>query len=174
MIPSEQSTLPISVNKTIIAKEKDFTFEELRRIIKNLGFYTNDTVLPLTYQILGEAFGTTDSTTGFQVRRGAELFELEGFCYGHEPHYIGFIIEVRYNLQEAHIKHVIEQIHRFTAFCPRFKGMTLYGVIAVVDAISATMRQAVYDAGLYLVTVHDDVAEMPAPPQGFTPFSSIV
>jgi hypothetical protein len=52
--------------------------------------------------------------------------------------------------------------------------MKLYGVIAAVDAISATMRQAVYDAGLYLVPVDDDVAEMPAPPLGFVPFSAIV
>jgi hypothetical protein len=43
-----------------------------------------------------------------------------------------------------------------------------------VDTVSEAQRSAVFNAGLYLVTVQDDVAAMQAPPQGFTPFSSVV
>jgi hypothetical protein len=64
-------------------------------------------------------------------------------------------------------------LEKFGQFHPQYKGMMLYGIIAAVDAVSREQREAVYNAGLYLVTVHDDVAEMSEPPQGFTPFACV-
>ncbi len=66
-----------------------------------------------------------------------------------------------------------EQLRRFGHFHPQYKGMKLYGIIAAVDAVSEEQRRAVWNAGLYLVTVHDDIAEMPSPPQGFVPLEEI-
>jgi hypothetical protein len=49
------------------------------------------------------------------------------------------------------------QMRRFGRFHPQYKGITLYGIIAAVDTVSESQRAAVFDAGLYLVTMENDV-----------------
>jgi hypothetical protein len=152
--------------------------KELKQQIGGLGnkfgSFTEGLLLPSVERMLAEQFGVTDFTMRMKSRRGTEWQELDGFGFANGDKNIGFIVEVKSHLDERSIAQTLRQLERFGTFHPHYKSMTLYGIIAAVDAISATMRQAVYDAGLYLVTVHDDVAEMPTPPQGFVPFSTIV
>lgn len=151
--------------------------KELKQHIGGLGnkfgSFTEGLLLPSVERMLMEQFGITDFIVRWKTRRGTEWLELDGFGFANGEKNIGFIVEVKSHLDERSIEQTRKQIQRFGAFHPQYKSMTLYGIIAAVNPISDTMRRAVYDAGLYLVTVHDDIAEMPTPPQGFVPFSTI-
>jgi multidrug efflux pump subunit AcrA (membrane-fusion protein) len=152
--------------------------QELKRQIGGLGnkfgSFTEGLLLPSVDRMLTERFGVTDFVMRMKSKRGAETLELDGFGFTNGEKNIGFIVEVKSHLDSRSIDQTLSQLRRFGRFHPQYKSMTLYGIIAAVDAISETMRKAVYDAGLYLVTVDDDVAEMPVPPVDFTPFSTIV
>jgi hypothetical protein len=152
--------------------------KELKQHIGGLGnkfgSFTEGLLLPSVERILTDAFGITDFIVRWKTRRGAEVLELDGFGFVNGEKNIGFIIEVKSHLDKRSVEQTLQQLQRFGEFHPQYKGMTLYGIIAAVDTVSREQRQAVYDAGLYFVTVQDGMAEMPTPPHGFTPFSSVV
>ena len=148
--------------------------EQIGGLGNKFGSFTEGLLLPSVERILAERFGVTNFTMRMKARKGAEMLELDGFGFVNGEKNIGFIVEVKSHLDRRSIEQTLRQLQRFGTFHPQYKSMTLYGIITAVDAISETMRQAVYDAGLYLVTVQDDVAEMPVPPQGFTPFATVV
>ncbi|TAE25447.1 MAG: DUF3782 domain-containing protein [Candidatus Kapaibacterium sp.] len=160
------------------AAEADRDTKELKQQIGGLGnkfgYFTEGLLLPSVERILMEQFGVTDFIMRWKTRQGAEWQELDGFGFVNGDKNIGFVVEVKSRLDERGIEQTLSQLRRFGTFHPSYKGMTLYGIIAAVDAPSSATRQAVYDAGLYLVTTDDDIAEMPAPPQGFTPFRTVV
>jgi hypothetical protein len=138
------------------------------------GSFTEGLLLPSVETMLRTNFGVTDFYMRLKTKKGAELQELDGFGFVNGAKNIGFIIEVKSHLDKRSVEQTLEQLRRFGAFHPQYKGMTLYGIIAAVDTVSEAQRSAVFNAGLYLVTIQDDVAAMQALPQGFTPFSSVV
>ncbi|TAE24654.1 MAG: DUF3782 domain-containing protein [Candidatus Kapaibacterium sp.] len=152
--------------------------KELKQQIGGLGnkfgSFTEGLLLPSVEKMLSERFGITTFTMRMKSRKGDEWMELDGFGFANGEKNIGFIVEVKSHLDRKSIEQTLKQLHRFAEFYPQYKGMTLYGIIAAVDALSPATRQAVYDAGLYLVTVQDEVAEMSVPPSSFVPFSTIV
>jgi small-conductance mechanosensitive channel len=152
--------------------------QEMKRQLGGLGnkfgSFTEGLLLPSVDRMLTERFGVTDFVMRMKSKRGAETLELDGFGFTNGEKNIGFIVEVKSHLDSRSIDQTLSQLRRFGRFHPQYKSMTLYGIIAAVDAISETMRKAVYNAGLYLVTVDDDIAEMPAPPPSFKPFSTVV
>jgi hypothetical protein len=166
------------------AAEAEKTMEDLKRTVREVGkqlgglgnkfgSFTEGLLLPSIERILFERFGVTDFSTRVKSKRDGALQELDGFGFVNGQKNIGFIVEVKSRLDNRAIEQVREQVRRFGAFHPYAKGMTVYGILAAVDTVSASQRQAVFNAGLYLVTVDDDVASMPTPPDNFTPFSQV-
>ncbi|MFY7997269.1 MAG: DUF3782 domain-containing protein [Candidatus Kapaibacteriota bacterium] len=157
--------------------EADKTMEELKRQIGGLGnkfgSFTEGLLLPSVETILRKQFGVTDFYMRLKTYHGADIQELDGFGFVNGAKNIGFIIEVKSHLDDRAIKQTLKQLQRFGDFHPQYKGMTLYGILAAVDTVSLEQRNSVFNAGLYLVTANDDVAEMPTPPEGFTPFSLV-
>ncbi|TAE32190.1 MAG: DUF3782 domain-containing protein [Candidatus Kapaibacterium sp.] len=156
--------------------ELDKQIKELGKQLGGLGnkfgSFTEGLLLPSVENILRQKFGITSFQMRLKTRIGEETQELDGFGFVNGEKNIGFIIEVKSHLDRRAIKQTKRELQRFGDFHPEYKGMTLYGIIAAVDAISDKQRDAVFEAGLYLVTVDDDVAEMPKPPRSFTPFST--
>ncbi len=152
--------------------------KELKQQIGGLGnkfgSFTEGLLLPSVEKMLSERFGMTTFTMRMKSRKGEEWMELDGFGFANGEKNIGFIVEVKSHLDKKSVEQTLKQLQRFGEFYPQYKGTTLYGIIAAVDALSPATRQSVYDAGLYLVTVQDEVAEMPAPPSTFVPFSTLV
>ncbi len=158
------------------AAELDKQIKELGKQLGGLGnkfgSFTEGLLLPSVENILRRKFGITSFHMRLKTRIGEETQELDGFGFVNGEKNIGFIIEVKSHLDSRAIKQTKRELKRFGDFHPEYKGMTLYGIIAAVDAISDKQRDAVFEAGFYLVTVNDDVAEMPKPPRSFTPFST--
>jgi hypothetical protein len=147
--------------------------KQLGGLGNKFGSFTEGLLLPSVEKILRTKFGVTDFYMRLKTQKGADLQELDGFGFVNGTKNIGFIIEVKSHLDKRGIKQTREQMQRFGAFHPQYKGMMVYGIIAAVDTVSEAQRKAVFNAGLYLVTVQDDVASMTNPPEDFTPFSSI-
>ena len=147
--------------------------KQLGGLGNKFGSFTEGLLLPSVETILRTQFGVTDFYMRLKTQNGEDVQELDGFGFVNGAKNIGFIIEVKSHLDKRGIEQALEQVRHFGAFHPQYQGMTLYGIIAAVDTVSAAQRNAVFNAGLYLVTVHDDVASMAALPQDFTPFSSI-
>lgn len=159
------------------SQEIDLQLKELGKQIGGLGnkfgSFTEGLLLPSVERILREQFGVTDFYMRLNTYREDGIQELDGFGFVNGTKNIGFIIEVKSHLDKSSVEQTLKQLQRFGKFHPQYKGMTLYGIIAAVDAVSVEQRSAVYNAGLYLVTVNEDVAEMPTPPQDFTPFALV-
>ncbi|MCU0424460.1 MAG: DUF3782 domain-containing protein [Candidatus Kapabacteria bacterium] len=146
--------------------------KQLGGLGNKFGSFTEGLLLPSVEGILRRQFGVTDFYMRLKSYHGDQMQELDGFGFVNGAN-IGFIIEVKSHLDNRAITQAQEQLRRFGHFHPQYKSMKLYGIIAAVDAVSEEQRRAVWNAGLYLVTVHDDVAEMPSPPQGFVPLEEI-
>jgi len=165
--------------------EAERTMEELKRQTKEIGkqlgglgnkfgSFTEGLLLPSVERMLRERFGVTDFAMRLKSYHGDAMQELDGFGFVNGEHNIGFIVEVKSHLDQRSIDQTLEEMRRFGQFHPHFKGMRLFGILAAVDTVSEEQRRAVYNAGLYLVTMNDDVAEMPEPPSAFVPVSVIV
>lgn len=165
--------------------EADRTMEELKRQTKEIGkqlgglgnkfgSFTEGLLLPSVERMLHERFGVTDFAMRLKSYHGEAMQELDGFGFVNGEKNIGFIVEVKSHLDQRSIDQTLEEMQRFGQFHPHFKGMRLFGILAAVDTVSEEQRRAVYNAGLYLVTVDDDVAEMPEPPSKFAPASVVV
>lgn len=158
----------------MLKRRMDELGKQLGGLGNKFGSFTEGLLLPSVETMLRKKFGVTDFYMRLKTKRGAELQELDGFGFVNGKKNIGFIIEVKSHLDGRSVEQTLEQMQRFGKFHPQYKGMTLYGVIAAVDAVSESQRKAVYNAGLYLVTVKNDVVTMPTPPRGFMPASETV
>jgi hypothetical protein len=158
----------------ILKRRMDELGKQLGGLGNKFGSFTEGLLLPSVETMLRKKFGVTDFYLRLKTKRGVELQELDGFGFVNGKKNIGFIIEVKSHLDGRSVEQTLEQMQRFGKFHPQYKGMTLYGIIAAVDTVSESQRKAVYNTGLYLVTVKDDVITMPIPPHGFTPASEMV
>ncbi len=160
------------------AEALDRQIKELSKQIGGLGnkfgYFTEGLLLPSVQTILRKTFGITEFQTRVQAQNDGELQELDGFGFVNGEKNIGFIVEVKSLLDKRGIEQTVRQLERFPMFHSQYKGMTLFGIIAAVDTVSKAQRDAVFEAGLYLVTVNDDVAELAPTPLDFTPLSARV
>lgn len=156
-----------------LKKRLDGVGKQLGGIGNKFGSFTEGLLLPSVEAMLRKKFGVTDFYMRLKTKRRKELQELDGFGFVNGGKNIGFIVEVKSHLDNRSIEQTLSQLQRFGRFHPHFKGMKLHGIIAAVDTVSESQRKAVYNAGLYLVTVKNDVASMPKPPKDFTPCTEI-
>ncbi|MCU0425301.1 MAG: DUF3782 domain-containing protein [Candidatus Kapabacteria bacterium] len=159
------------------SKDLDRRIQEVSKQLGGLGnkfgSFTEGLLLPSVEKILRKKFGVTDFYMRLKTKHGEDLQELDGFGFVNGAKNVGFIVEVKSHLDNRSIEQTLKQLRDFGRFHPHFKGMKLHGIIAAVDTVSESQRKAVFNAGLYLVTVNDDVASMPTPPKGFMPFTEI-
>jgi hypothetical protein len=147
--------------------------KQLGGLGNKFGSFTEGLLLPSVEAILRRQFGVTDFYMRLKTYREDGMQELDGFGFVNGAKNIGFIVEVKSHLDNRAVSQVREQVRRFGAFHPQYRGMRVYGMIAAVDAVSEEQRRAAWNAGLYVITVLGDIAEMPEAPQGFVPYSVI-
>jgi hypothetical protein len=165
-------------------RKTEIEHRETERVIKELGkqmgglgnkfgSFTEGLMLPSVSRLLTEKFGTDSFQMRMRRKVGTEWLELDGFGYANGERNIGFVVEVKSHLQEDAIAQVERIMEKFANFYPQYHGMTLYGLIATVDAGTEELRHKVAEAGLYLVSVTDEIAHLETP-DDFTPRAVVV
>jgi hypothetical protein len=127
------------------------------------GSFTEGLMLPSVNRLLEEHFGVDNFQMRVRSKRDGRWLEIDGFGYANGTRNIGFIIEVKSHLSEDAIAQTQRIMEEFSTFYPQYRGMTLYGVIATVDAGTNELQRKVAEAGLYLVSVHDEIAALQTP-----------
>jgi hypothetical protein len=157
------------------AEAADKERKELRLQIGGLhnkfGSFTEGLLLPSVKKVLNEELElehVSERTKSNRKIDGKKTFmELDAFGYSNGERNIACIAEIKSHLREDGIDQILRQLQDFPEFFPNHADKRLYGLIAAVDAPDA-LKEQVWKAGLYLILVHDDTAELTVP-KGFVP-----
>jgi hypothetical protein len=157
------------------AAEVDKERKELRQQIGGLhnkfGTFAEGLLLPTVKRILRDELGMEQVSERTERNRkvdGKKVFmELDAFGYSNGEQNAACIVEIKSHLREDGIEQILRELREFPEFFRDHAGKRLYGMIAAVDA-SRDLQERVWKEGLFLVLVHDDVAELTVP-EGFVP-----
>lgn len=157
------------------AAEVDKERKELRQQIGGLhnkfGTFAEGLLLPTVKRILRDELGMEQVSERTERNRkvdGKKVFmELDAFGYSNGEQNVACIVEIKSHLREDGIEQILRELREFPEFFRDHAGKRLYGMIAAVDA-SRDLQERVWKEGLFLVLVHDDVAELTVP-EGFMP-----
>ena len=157
------------------AAEVDKERKELRQQIGGLhnkfGTFAEGLLLPTVKRILRDELGMEQVSERTERNRkvdGKKVFmELDAFGYSNGEQNVACIVEIKSHLREDGIEQILRELREFPEFFRDHAGKRLYGMIAAVDA-SRDLQERVWKEGLFLVLVHDDVAELTVP-EGFVP-----
>jgi hypothetical protein len=161
------------ITASIEASDKER--RELRQQIGGLhnkfGSFTEGLLLPTVKRILRDDMGlehVSERTISNRTIGGVKTFlELDALGYANGERNLACIAEIKSHLREDGLAQILRQLEDFPTYFPNHASKQLYGLIAAVDA-PESLKRAVWDAGLYLVLVHDDSAAMVLP-DGFVP-----
>jgi hypothetical protein len=142
----------------LLKKRVDELGKQIGGLGNKFGSFTEGLMLPSVHRLLEEKFGVDSFLMRVRTKKNGRWFELDGFGYVNGTNNIGFIVEVKSHLDEESIAQTKRIMEEFGTFYPQYRGMVLHGVIATVDTGTEELRRKVADAGLYLVSVADEIA----------------
>ncbi len=96
------------------------------------------------------------------VWKNVESCEVDELAYTNGEVNEVYLVEVQSRLRDDHLQEMLQDLEKFPRFFPEHKDKALYGIIAAVD-VSDQMWQKVFDAGLYLALIRNDVFSLDVP-----------
>ncbi len=155
--------------------ETDKQIKELGKQIGGLGnkfgSFAEGLLIPTVKRILSEDLGleqVSERTERSQMVDGNQMYmEVDVFGYANGTNNTACIAEIKSHLREDGIDQLLRQLHDFPIFFRDHAGKRLYGLIAAIDA-SRELQERVWREGIYLVLMHNDIAELTVP-KNFTP-----
>jgi hypothetical protein len=154
-----------TLERTASRKDLDARFKETNRIISGIGekfgSFTEGLAYPSLRKILQKNYGI-DNTSANVLKRfpnGTEI-ELDAFGYTNGSVNNAVVVEVKSHLRSEHIYKFTELLKNFKTSFPEYKEKHLFGIIATVRNVSKKLREEVFEAGLELAIVHDDIFDL--------------
>ena len=150
-------------------KETDRQFKETDRKLKELGrqiggigerfgSFTEGLAYPSLRKVLRKQYGI-DNTVANYLKRfpdGSEI-ELDAFGFTNGTLNNAVVVEVKTHLQSKHIYEFRELLKNFKPNFPEFASKHLYGILVTARIVSKELRKEIFDNGLHLAIVHDNV-----------------
>jgi hypothetical protein len=157
--------------------EAEKTMEDLKRQIRELGkqlgglgnkfgSFAEGMLIATVKRIFTEELGLPQAAERARSRvivGGSPRFmEIDVLGYANGERNAVCLAEIKSHLREDGIEQLLRQLAEFPRFFPEHAGKQMYGMIAAVDA-PIDLQERVWREGLYLVLMHDDVAELTLP-----------
>ena len=155
----------------------DAVFEEIDQIIEKVfdeigkkrgGFssFTEGLAYPSMRKILRERYGI-DNTVANIVKDfpNGNQIEFDAFGYTNGTVNNAVVVEVKTHLQSKHIYEFKQELADFKQNFPEFKDKHLYGILVTARVVSKELRHEIFENGLHLAIVHDEVFNLKQNPK---------
>ena len=179
-ISQKETDAQIKKNDAMLSakfKETDAQFKEtdrkLKAIGKNLGnigerfgSFTEGLAYPSMRKILRERYGIDNTVANYlrDLPDGKEIeFDAFGFTNGSVNNAV--VVEVKTHLQSKHIYEFKQELADFKQNFPEFKDKHLYGILVTARVVSKELRHEIFENGLHLAIVHDEVFNLKQNPK---------
>jgi hypothetical protein len=146
-------------------KQTDRQLKELGKQIggigEKFGSFTEGLAYPSMRKHLYQKYGI-DNTVANYLRRlpNGEHLELDAFGFTNGERNPAVVVEVKSHLQSKHVYEMVEELKVFRQNFPDFKTKQLYGILATVRVVSKELRKEIFENGLHLAIIHDDVFDL--------------
>lgn len=153
-------------------KETDGKFKETDKKIKELGkqigglgekfgSFTEGLAYPSLRRMLAQKYSIDNTVANFQKRlpNGNEI-EFDAFGYTNGSINNAVVVEVKSHLQSKHIHEFVQELKQFKTHFPEFGNKHLFGILATVRVVSKELRQEIFENGLHLAIIHDNIFDL--------------
>jgi hypothetical protein len=143
-------------------KETDRKLKEVGRQIggigERFGSFTEGLAYPSLRKILYKQYGI-ENTAANVVKDFADGRQVEFDAFGYTNGSVNnaVVVEVKTHLQSKHIYEFKKELNGFRADFPEFKDKHLYGILATARVVSKELKKEIFENGLHLAIVHDEV-----------------
>jgi hypothetical protein len=151
-------------------KDTDVRIKETSRIVggigEKFGSFTEGLAYPSLQKILQKNYGI-DNTSANVLKRfpnGSQI-ELDAFGYTNGSINNAVVVEVKSHLRSEHIYKFTDLLKNFRISFPEYKEKHLFGIIATVRNVSKELREELFEAGIELAIVHDDIFDLERNPK---------
>lgn len=147
------------------SRETDRQLRELGIQIGGLGnkfgSFTEGLAFPSLKRYLQERYHIDNTTARFERRLpNGRIIEFDAFGYTNGEHNNAVVVEVKSRLQPKHLDEFVDELHMFRTLFPEFARKHLYGIVACVDTLPQDLKRQVFEHGLHLAIIHDDVFDV--------------
>jgi hypothetical protein len=149
----------------LIRKDSAETNKKIKEIGKQIGgigekfgSFTEGLAYPSLRKMLYKNYGIDNTVANYlkQFPDGSEIeFDAFGFTNGSVNNAV--VVEVKSHLQSKHIYKFKEELQKFRENFPDFSQKHLYGILATVRIVSKELQNEIYENGLHLAIIHDDI-----------------
>ena len=166
--------------------KEEITLSDLKQLVADLAVAqqkTDKQIKELGKQVggIGEKFGSfteglaypsmrkhlyqkysIDNTAANYLKRlpNGEFIEFDAFGFTNGSVNTAVVVEVKSHLQSKHIYEMVQELTNFRTNFPEFKDKKLYGILATVRVVSKELRREIFEHGLHLAIIHDDVFDL--------------
>lgn len=133
---------------------------------EKFGSFTEGLAYPSLRRILREHYGI-DNTSANVLKRfpdGSEI-ELDAFGYTNGKVNNAVVVEVKSHLQSKHIYEFKDLLSNFNQYFPEYRDKHLFGILATVRNVSKELKNEIFENGIHLAIIHDDVFDLDRNPK---------
>ena len=147
------------------AKRRD---RKLGDLGNKFGSYTEELALPSIRQILNVNFKADFRTVTVKGQDNTEDLQLDAWGVARNGVKAVYLVEIKSKFEEKHFKQLRRQVARFRNLLPGYADYRVYQAVAAVKA-SETVRNMIFERGIYLIDISGGVFMLANRPDGFEP-----
>lgn len=133
--------------------------QQIDRLGNKLGGFTEGLALPSMQEILFEKFKVNTVSPSVRVSSNGKHLEVDVLAYTNGEVNVAYVVEAKSHLREEGIEQLLRILDEFAEWFPEHKNKRLFAILAAVD-IPAALRPKVFEKGLYLARIHNDLFEL--------------
>lgn len=135
--------------------------KQIGGIGEKFGSFTEGLAYPSLRKHLYQKYGIDNTAANYLKRLpNGDFIEFDAFGFTNGVVNIAVVVEVKSHLQSKHIYEMVEELKNFRYHFLEFKDKQLYGILATVRLVSKELRKEIFDNGLHLAIIHDDVFDL--------------
>ncbi len=125
---------------------------------ERFGTLTEGLAYPSMRKILRERYGIENTVANIvkDFPNGNQI-EFDAFGYTNGTVNNAVVVEVKTHLQSKHIYEFKKELIDFKSNFPEFKDKHLYGILVTARIVSKELKNEIFENGLHLAIVNDDV-----------------
>ena len=139
------------------------TNKQLGELGRKMGRYTEGLAEQSLYRIFRKNFNLEFAAPLVRRARNGSTIELDFFGYSNSKENKVFVAEIKSSFGEEEFEDVMRMLENFPKFCPEHADKELYGIVAAVN-IPENMRRKLWNNGIYLAVLGDEVFNLKIPP----------
>ena len=148
--------------------------KQIGGIGERFGSFTEGLAYPSLRKILFQHYGIENTVANIiKDFAGGRQVEFDAFGYTNGSVNNAVVVEVKTHLQSKHIYEFKAELEHFKQDFPEFSEKHLYGILATVRIVPKELKKEIFDNGLHLAIVHNDIFDFKRNPNALD-FNTLV